>query len=103
MKDYAKAPPKVVGQLARDVEREVAEPVLRFCLALSDDDLLDILKGHPESWVISTIAERPIVSEEVAGAVIDTKDVSANKALIKNEGARLSTTILQKIIEYSRE
>ena len=30
LKDHAQAPPKVAGQLARDVEREVSEPVLRF-------------------------------------------------------------------------
>src|SRR5690606_18217495 len=44
LKDTGNAPPKVVGQLARDVERVVSEPILRYCAALQDDDLLDILK-----------------------------------------------------------
>lgn len=103
LKDYANAPPQVVGQLARDVEREVSEPILKFCLALDDEDLLDILGQHPDPWVITAIAKRPIVSEPVANAVIDTKDLTANKALIHNTGAKLVQSTINKIIEYARE
>jgi uncharacterized protein (DUF2336 family) len=103
LKDHAKAPPKVVGQLARDVEREVSEPILRFCIALADDDLLDILSNHPEPWVISTIAARPAVSDRVANAVVDTKDVRASTVLIGNKGVTFLTSTLQKIIESSSD
>jgi uncharacterized protein (DUF2336 family) len=103
LKDYAKAPPKVVGQLARDIEREVSEPILRFCIALADDDLLDILGNHPEPWVISTIAARPVVSDSVAQAVVDTKDVLANTVLIGNRGTQFSQATLQRIIESAGE
>ena len=58
LKDHAHTPPKIAGQLARDVEREVSEPILRFCAALSDDDLIGILKSHPASWVVQAIAGR---------------------------------------------
>ncbi len=102
LKDCASAPPQVVGQLARDVEREVSEPILKFCLALDDEDLLDILGQHPDSWVITAIAERPEVSEPVANAVIETQDISANKALIHNTGTTLAQTTIDKIIEYAR-
>ncbi len=103
LKDFANAPPQVVGQLARDVEREVSEPILKFCLALDDEDLLDILSQHPDPWVITAIADRPIVSEHVANAVVDTKDIPANKALIHNKGAKLVQSTINKIIEYARE
>ncbi len=103
LKDYAKAPPKVVGQLARDLEREVSEPILRFCVALSDDDLLDILGHHPEPWVVETIAARPAVSDEVASAVVGTKDVAAGTALINNPGAQFSSETLRKIIDNAEE
>lgn len=103
LKDHAKAPPKIVGQLARDVEREVSEPILRFCVALADDDLLDILGNHPEPWVISAIAKRPTVSDRVSNAVVDTKDVPANTALLRNTGAVFSVETLQKIIEMASE
>ncbi len=103
LKDHADTPPKVAGQLARDIEREVAEPILRFCAALADDDLLDILKGHPESWAVQAVAEREDVSEPVSEAVIDTGDVEAGALLIKNDGAQISQSLLEHIVEKAKE
>jgi len=103
LKDHAHTPPKVVGQLARDVEREVSEPILRFCAALNDEDLLDILKSHPASWVVEAIACRDQVSENVSHAVIDVEDVKGGVALIGNENANLNDVILQIIVEKARQ
>lgn len=103
LKDHAKAPPRVVKRLAKDVEREVAEPVLRFCLALSDEDLLEILADLPAGWAIGAIASRPAVSPRVAEAVIDTNDAEAGKALVANKGAQFTPELLYKIIEKSRD
>lgn len=102
LKDHAHAPPKVAGQLARDVEREVSEPILRFCTALSDQDLLDILKSHPAGWVIEAVAKRESVSEQVSAAVIETKNPPGGKALIENEGANLTEALLHTIVEMAR-
>lgn len=102
LKDHAYTPPKVAGQLARDVEREVSEPILRFCAALSDDDLMDILKSHPASWVVQAISGRVHVSEAVSEAVIKTDDVSSGTALIGNEGAALTGNLLTYIVEKAR-
>lgn len=101
--DHAKAPPTVVARLARDVEREVAEPILRFCVALKDEDLLDILSGHPAPWAVAAIANRDDVSPPVADAVIDTGDIAATTALVSNPGVRLSDSALQNIVERARE
>ncbi len=98
LKDYAKAPPAVVGKLARDVEREVSEPVLRFCAALSDEDLVDILSSHPEPWVITAIAEREEVSSAVSEAVSAAEDAPSTRALLENKGAQLVEQTLQKIV-----
>lgn len=98
LKDYAYAPPKVVGQLARDIERRVSEPVLLYCSALKDEDLLEILKGHPEGWAVQAIAQRKTVSEPVSDAVIDTGDVKAGEYLLQNEGAEITLSVLEKII-----
>ncbi len=103
LKDHAYTPPKIAGQLARDVEREVSEPVLRFCAALSDEDLLDILKDHPEGWVVEAIARRDQVSEDVSEAVIETQDVPGGQALIENEGAQIGENLLQVIVDKARE
>lgn len=103
LRDYAKAPPEIVARLARDVEREVAEPILRFCVALADEDLLDILSNHPASWVVNTIAERQYINEQLANAIIDTNDMSAISTLLKNTVAVIDVEKLSEIIERARE
>jgi hypothetical protein len=103
IKDCACAPPQVAGQLAKDVERGVSEPILRFCVALSDDDLLDILSEHPEPWVISAVASRPHINENVSGAIISTKDIPGNTVLLDNASAKISKDALQEIIARARD
>jgi uncharacterized protein (DUF2336 family) len=102
LQDYAKAPPVVVSRLARDVEREVAEPVLRFCVTLPDEDLLDIIGSHPAPWAVAAIATRESVSARVSGAVIDVDDEPASTALINNPGAAFDVDTLQKIVDQAR-
>ncbi|MAH05290.1 MAG: hypothetical protein CL561_07010 [Alphaproteobacteria bacterium] len=102
LKDHAYTPPKVAGQLARDVERQVSEPILKFCAALADDDLLDILSKHPASWAIQAIASRSHVSGDVSTAIIRTEDVPAGQMLIENEGAELNKELLMEIVDKAR-
>lgn len=103
LKECADTPPSVAGQLARDVEREVSEPILRFCIALSDDDLLDILKSHPASWAVQAVASRPRIAAPVSQAVIDTNDVAAGQILMENKGADISLETLKDIVEKSKQ
>ena len=102
LKDHAHTPPKIAAQLARDIEREVAEPVLRFCAVLADGDLLDILKEHPAGWVVEAIAARPAVSGPVSEAVIETEHGPAGAILMQNEGAEITQTLLETIVERAR-
>jgi uncharacterized protein (DUF2336 family) len=103
LKDHAFTPPAIAAQLARDLEREVSEPILRFCAALSDDDLVDILKTHPANWAAEAIAGRNTVSSRVCEAVINTGNVLAGKILISNEGAIITETLLETIISRAQE
>ncbi|OIN87257.1 MAG: hypothetical protein AUJ12_02520 [Alphaproteobacteria bacterium CG1_02_46_17] len=102
LKDYVDAPPKIVGQLARDLERQVSEPILRYCVALPDEELLDILKSHPASWAIQAIANRPALSQPVSGAVIETDDVEAGTVLLSNAKADISLEDLKRIVEKAK-
>ncbi len=102
LKDCTDTPPQLAGQLARDIERDVSEPILKFCAALSDDDLLDILKSHPASWAVQAIAGRPAVAAPVSQAVIHTNDVPAGTILMGNAGAQISLETLTEIVEKSR-
>lgn len=103
LKDHAHTPPAVAAQLARDLEREVSEPILRFCAALSDDDLVDILKTHPANWAAEAVAGRKILSERVSRAVIDTGNVRAGEILLSNEGALIGGDLYETIVERARE
>ena len=103
LKECADTPPSVAGQLARDIEREVSEPILRFCIALSDEDLLDILKSHPASWAVQAVASRPQIAAPVSQAVIDTNDVAAGRILMENKGADISLETLKDIVEKSKQ
>ncbi len=102
LKDYAKAPPSVVARLARDVEREISEPILRFCIALDDDEMLQILGAHPDPWVISAIAGRSSVSAQITKAVFETNDVPGTSVLISNPGAEFLPATLEAIVEAAR-
>ncbi len=101
--DYDMAPPKVVNQLAQDVERTVSEPILKYCTAVSDDVLVDILKAHPASWAVSAIAGRRTVSRRIAQAVIDTRDKPGGTVLIKNADADIGEDTLLEIIDRAKE
>lgn len=103
LRDKAYAPPKVVAQLARDLERQVSEPILKYCSALPDEELLTILSEHPKDWVIQAIAGREEVSEDVSEAVIKTGDIPAGGILIQNKGARISDETIATIVEKARE
>ena len=81
LKDKTYTPPQVASQLARDAEQEVAEPMLRFCVALSDDDLLEIISGHPAPWVLTAIASRDVVNELVSDAIIDVDELESSTHL----------------------
>ena len=102
LKDHAYAPPKVANKLARDVEQEVSEPILRFCAALSDEDLIDILRGHPASWAVQAIAARDEVAPDVSEAVIETDDVPGGRVLLENSSADITDDLLQAIVERAR-
>lgn len=98
----AGTPPHIARQLAEDAERKVAEPILRYCAALTDGNLLEIIARHPVTWRLSAIAERPTVSEEISGAIINTGDEVATASLVKNEQARIARESFERILESAK-
>lgn len=103
LKDHAYTPSDVAANLARDIEREVSEPILRFCIALKDKDLIDILATHPASWAAEAVAERPQISAGVSKAVIETGNSKAGKLLLNNKGAVINDDVIKSIIDRAKE
>jgi len=56
LKDVTNALFDIINRLARDTERVVAEPILRFSLVLSTEDLLEIISGSHVDGGIEVIA-----------------------------------------------
>ncbi len=102
IKDVACAPPSVVRQLAQDVERSVAEPILRCCAALPDRDLLDIIAGHPAGWALAAIAGRVRVTPPVSSAIAGAGDTAATGILLDNTGAIIPEPVLERLTQEAR-
>jgi len=103
LKDELYAPPEVAAQLARDLERQVSEPILKFCTAVSDDVLVDILTQHPQSWVVEAIAARVGLGEGASAAVIETNQTKAGQILIENKTAKLTDEAIDDILRQAPE
>lgn len=97
--DIACAPPSVVNTLARDVERCVAEPVLRCCLALTDRDLLAIVSAREETWALAAVASRRFVSGSLSAAIAHKDDAEATGVLLDNHGAVIAEPTLERLID----
>ncbi|MGM0422395.1 MAG: DUF2336 domain-containing protein [Pseudomonadota bacterium] len=102
LKDHAFAPPSVIKQLAKDIEREVSEPILRHCTKLSDEDLIEIISHHPAEWAVEAVSKRRNLSEDATEKLIDTVDEKQGRVLLENGNIKFSRVLLEKIIEKSR-
>lgn len=102
IKDVDCAPPQLVARLARDIAREVAEPVLRGCAQLTDAELMDILAAREDAWVVQAIAGRPTLSAPVADAVLAADDPEADRILAGNPGAALGEGALATLADRAR-
>ncbi|HUB43363.1 MAG TPA: DUF2336 domain-containing protein [Acetobacteraceae bacterium] len=90
-------PREVALRLADDVEA-VALPVLSASPALTDDDLIAILRRAtvPQQHAI---ASRPEVSEPVSDVVIATAEEGAVATLMRNKGAHIAEPSLHRAVD----
>ena len=99
LKDRIDAPLAVINRLARDVNIDVAGPILRFSPVLSDDDLVAIVRAGATSPALTAISNRAMVGEGVADAIARTEDVSAVAALLGNPSAQIREETLDRLID----
>lgn len=96
LQDTAFLPPALARQLAEDGERAVAGPVLRFCLSLSDDDLVALVRNAKREWVPVEVAGRANLSNEVAAAVWESGNAEAAAILLGNTTASTTPALLDE-------
>ncbi len=88
--------PDVARTLATDVSDSVAVPVVQFSEALSEADLLAIVRHHGEQRQVA-VAGRADVTETVSEAIVDTGNEDAVAALVGNENAAIPDSTLERV------
>ena len=97
LKSSSDLPHDVALTLAHDVE-SVALPILKFCEVLSDEDLIEIVRGQSAVKQVA-VAQRSEVSVHVSDALIDTGNERAVIRLVQNEGAQLDERSLGRVLD----
>lgn len=97
LKENPAVPHDVAVTLARDVDT-VALPMLQFSEVLSDQDLIEIVRSQNVAKQVA-IARRTSVSESVSTVLVETENEDVVGTLVANEGAQMSETSLQKVVD----
>ncbi len=101
LKNSSDLPRDVALALAKDVD-SVALPMLKFSEVLTDEDLIEIVRGQNEAKQVA-IAQRRAVSSQLADALIDTGNENAVARLVANEGADLTKKAFNRVMsEYEK-
>ena len=95
------APRGLLRRLAHD-QFEVAGPILRQSLLLSDFDMMDIAQSGSVPHKLE-IARREKVSETVAAALCTGADLEVMSVLLRNEGARFASSTMDVMVRVAAE
>lgn len=95
--DSGIVPHDVALTLAQDFD-DVALPMLQKSTALTDEDLVEIVRASNGSKQVA-IAQRATVSEQVSAALVETADEDVVAELMANDGASLTEDSLNKVID----
>lgn len=98
--DTPNAPLGLLRQLARD-EISVAEPVLKRSEALTEDDLLGIIKQRGQDHM-RAITKRREVPEKLTAELVARGDEDVLVSLAENRGAKLSSDSMEKLVGHAR-
>jgi uncharacterized protein (DUF2336 family) len=88
--ELPKAPRTLSGRLARDDDIDVAGPVLRHSVVLSEKDLVEVAQSKSQLH-LEAIANRSQVSERVSDILVDRGNSIVLTTVAGNIGARFST------------
>lgn len=98
LKDSPDLASELAKSLATDLSDSVALPMLQFSTALSDADLVEIVRTQ-NAGRTKAVAERPRVSSKVSDAIVEHGDEDAVVALVSNTGAEISEKSLDRVVD----
>jgi uncharacterized protein (DUF2336 family) len=93
--DYV--PKDMVERLARDAEESVSVPILEFSPLLNESELIQIIAGGIKGGALEAVARRQKITEPVSDAVVETGEVTAMIALLKNFSADIGEKTMAAI------
>jgi uncharacterized protein (DUF2336 family) len=96
----ARLPPQAAQQLAGD-EIEIARPILERSPVLTDEDLVRVVRTNAMQYALA-VAGRERLSEIVSEALVATGHEQVVTRLVDNDGAKLSQSTMQRVIEDFR-
>ena len=96
LKSTPDLPHDVALALAKDVD-SVALPMLKFSEVLTDEDLIEIVRGQSPAKQVA-VAQRSKVSYKVSDALVDTGDENVVAHLVGNEGAQITEKSLDRVM-----
>jgi uncharacterized protein (DUF2336 family) len=106
LKDSVHAPPAVIRKLARDIEIQVAGPILEHSPLLTDEDLLEIISAGPIKGALTAIAKRRQLSDKLSdgvaiAALADPAEASSVRKLLQNQSAQIREDTLDRILDQA--
>ncbi len=107
LKDSVDAPVAVIQKLARDIEIQVAGPILEHSPLLTDEDLLEIISHGPIRGALTAIANRRQLSDKlsdgVAVAALADPGTESNsvRKLLQNKSAQIREDTLDRILDQA--
>ncbi len=106
VKNLTDAPPVVVSRLARDVEIEVAGPILESSPLLDDSELISIIRSRPIQGALAAIARRRRMGSQLSNCLVTAAltapdGVVAVTNLLRNHDAEIDAATLDKIADLA--
>ena len=98
--DVPTAPRGLINQLAHD-EISVAEPVLRRSQALTEEDLVRIVRQRGQDHM-KAISKRREVPEAVTEEIVERGSEEVLVSLAENQGAQMKPATMEKMVTQSR-
>ncbi|WP_424814750.1 DUF2336 domain-containing protein [Roseococcus sp. YIM B11640] len=100
--DLAHPPHDLALALARDAAPSVCEPVIRICAALTEGDLLEIVRLPPGEASRMAVARRLGLPAPVCDALAQSQDVPALEAMLRNPTARIGEDTFPLLLDLAR-
>jgi hypothetical protein len=95
-------PTTIVKNFAEDEDIEIARPVLRSALSLTDDDLVRLAERGSQAH-LTAIAARSTLPEKVTDVLIDRGDRGVVHVVTANHGARFSDHGMDRLLDKAED